>query len=501
MRDFSWHFEERFGVKMVLSKEKAALALVLICCAAFLLILAYAGHFSRYMADDYCSTDIALRYGVFGSVEYWYTTWAGHFTSFTLKGIVGTLGQGSVGFLPAWIILVWLGATAWTLNQISLLLRLRIPTLTVWVCAVMLLYAILGGTSNIIQSLYWLAANVPYTLPLVILTVFIGFFSYILRRYPDGKIPARAFIITGFLMFTAGGTSEVYVIFQTAVLGLAFIGLLATGQRQIKRSSISIVVVGILCSALAFLIILSAPGNSARQASYGVPLFLPQLIIRTLIATTAFTASDVAIYSPIPLLVTLVLSMLFVQEFSSSELQNKLTRRKVRILLALSSGIALVLIFVCIGPPLYAYVHDAIPSDRVLFIPHVVLVCTVAFWGCVMGLGLRRGRSKAQSSLSSIALAVMAILVLIGPIAATLKTANRLPDYQVYANEYDQRDREIREAAAGGVQDVKVNTLSVDMAYLGGIDIIGADPRGWVNICAAGYYGVKSLVALERVNE
>ena len=76
-------------------------------------------------------------------------------------------------------------------------------------------------------------------------------------------------------------------------------------------------------------------------------------------------------------------------------------------------------------------------------------------------------------------------------------TAPRVYDkiqlYEVRANAWDVRQQMIFEAKADGQADVTVPQF--DSVY--GITELKPDPESWVNICAAQYYGVKSITAIE----
>ncbi len=60
--------------------RKVTPALLLAALLLPLLAMAYAGLYSRYMADDYCTTWRALSDGVIGSALWWYNNWGGRFT-------------------------------------------------------------------------------------------------------------------------------------------------------------------------------------------------------------------------------------------------------------------------------------------------------------------------------------------------------------------------------------------------------------------------------------
>jgi hypothetical protein len=149
----------------------------------------------------------------------------------------------------------------------------------------------------------------------------------------------------------------------------------------------------------------------------------------------------------------------------------------------------------CIAPPLYGYSIDSIPPDRVLFLPHTILIFTAACWGCIMGMGFRQDQANIQQHIPLLVLGLILVLLVLGPMASISKVIARIPDYRLFAVQNDERDQTIRTLAASGVQDVQVKPLDVDMAYMGGLDIITLNPNHWFNVCVADYYGVKTISA------
>lgn len=480
-------------MRFSLSRLNLTQMAITLSCGTFLLLQAYAGYFSRYIADNYCDASIALSKGIIGSAAWWYNNWTGRFTFNLSIGVMGALGEKSVSIIPALILGVWFAAMLWTCYQIMQLIRAQRPFYNAILFNGIIQFAIFEGTPNIIQSLYWLVGSLTYTIPVIGLILTVGSVIYAIRQAQGGvTISPLILFAVGILTFVAGGTSEVYALMQTVILVFILLGLVMAHWSSIWRHLILLFGVGIVGSCLALIIMLSAPGNAIRQTTLIPPLTMPQLLSKTLVATAAFIATDVAIFAPIALIFTLILSLFFVQQL---EIPLTLPPSRVRSLLGISLAIALALIVTCIAPPLYAYAKDSIPPDRVLFLPHVVLIVTAAFWGCVMGLRLKRNPSSATSTLPWPVCAVVIVMIVVGPLISTGKLVNQITDYRIYAAESDNRDQTIKNAVASGVQDVKVSQLSVDMAYLGGLDIIGADPNQWVNVCAANYYAAKTITA------
>jgi hypothetical protein len=118
-----------------------------------------------------------------------------------------------------------------------------------------------------------------------------------------------------------------------------------------------------------------------------------------------------------------------------------------------------------------------------------------------MGLSVRDNQSEHQLTRFRI-LVFVAVLMIFGPGLSIWTTlVGDAPDYRIFANEWDTREYQIRAAAVAGTQDIQVAAFTVDLGKVAGLDTISSDPNQWVNVCAANYYGVKSLAVQEPVNE
>src|SRR5512140_3108459 len=84
-------------------------ALIAVASSAVLLMHAYLGTYSRFMADDYCSASVGLRLGVLRAAWFWYRTWTGRYSASVLDATFGTLGPAVTPSVTAIVLVVWLG--------------------------------------------------------------------------------------------------------------------------------------------------------------------------------------------------------------------------------------------------------------------------------------------------------------------------------------------------------------------------------------------------------
>src|ERR1043165_8797022 len=86
---------------------------VLIFIFASLLLYAYLGTFTRYMADDYCTAAALKNNGFWGTQTYWWQNWSGRYSFTFVVSFVELLGLAIVPILPALVIFLWLFSIVW----------------------------------------------------------------------------------------------------------------------------------------------------------------------------------------------------------------------------------------------------------------------------------------------------------------------------------------------------------------------------------------------------
>lgn len=463
------------------------IALILVLALPLLMHI-YNGHFSRFMADDYCTTMIGLKYGAIGGALHWYNTWSGLYTNFFIKSLIAPLGPGFAAVLPALIILSWLAATYWTTSQICALLRLQQPRITALLMSLLIVYAAIDGAPALIQSVYWLGAVIPYTGPLILLTLYIGLFIYTLTHLPEGRLPVISITVCFIITLLIGGLSEIYMTFQTAALVIAIILSWVFLPPHLKRPALSILIVSLTGAVIALIVVIAAPGTAVRQSRFEERLSLPELIVQIVGYSSAFIASALAYFAPFALLTTLSLSAISMFRTRPIELSFRLYPGRVRWLLGGSLALACILVTAAIAPGVYAV--SGPPPGRVYILTNFILVLTAAFWGCLIGFTLRAAHRR-----NALVIAAAAFILVLGPGASIWRSANLASKLSVYAAEWDEQDRQIRVQAAEGSEDVVVKPLSVDLPQLIGLDTIGSDALLGANPCAAAYYGVQTLIA------
>lgn len=105
-------------MKLTFSRRNLILGILAVSFIGYLLSQAYLGTFMRFVADDYCHAEIALREGVIGSTLYWYYNWTGRFVNFALVGMIDLWGRPIAPFIPGLVLTIWLLILTWSAYQI-----------------------------------------------------------------------------------------------------------------------------------------------------------------------------------------------------------------------------------------------------------------------------------------------------------------------------------------------------------------------------------------------
>jgi hypothetical protein len=468
-------------------------ALLLVVFLLPVLAHVYAAHYTRYIADDYCVAEKVASEGVIGAHDDFREHWSGRFTYFLVTGALMSAGVGAYSLVPSLLIVLWLVGLWWALAQLAALLHLQHPGYSAALLSAIFAYTVLEGTPNIVQSVYWVTAATTYLLPVVLFTFYAGLTIFTFKRPLPTWQTALSLVLGDAMLFAAVGFSETYAALQIAALGVALVWAIKRAPETVRRRLVGWLIVGMVCSLVSVALVMIAPGNAVRAAMF--PPRAPPLTVawRTIYVTLAFVASAAVLFSPLPLLVSLLVSGALGYRAALPETLGKFPSRRVRPLLALSAGIAILLVATCIFPSIY--VLSVAPPTRIYMLPLLAMAGVAMAWGLLMGMGIQHDDPRRRLARSKPMAALLALLIAVGPAYATIRTLARSRDFATFAAEWDARDQMLRQAAANGATNAQVARLSVDMSTAAGLESVDAEPAGEMNGCAARYYGLASLVA------
>ena len=454
--------------------------------AAFLsnlLVHAYLGIYSRFIADDYCSAGIARRFGVLRAVWYWYLNWTGRYSASALDAIAGLLGPQVTPLVTALVLAVWLAVLTYAAVILSGRSS-RLGALHSFLLALTLLYLTVSLSPNVPQSLYWGQGMRSIVPPLILSAAYAAILAAFSRKQWRPTQHALWLLLGFVLTMFAGGLNETFAAVQLAVLVFALAMTLLTTHSEFGRRSTHFLIAGAAGAALAVVLVMIAPGNAYRQAFYPTP---PGLLDMLGISIPGFVAFLSRPFSS-PESWSSIAGAIGVSAFLGTR-AAPLKRGPWLAPLILALGLAFS--FLCFLPAAYG-LSDA-PPERTLMIPAYILSVALMLAGLIAGAQLASALPNGAPR-ESIALALIAIAAVASVGSAALSNARLLADrdaYAAYAAHWDQTNAQIISAQDSGKEQVLIATMS----NWAGLNEPNDNPKFWVNVCYRQYYGIEVLAA------
>jgi hypothetical protein len=337
---------------------------------------------------------------------------------------------------------------------------------------------------NLYQVLYWKSAMFPYLTPLIFMTWMLAFFFKIFREKNQS---VSAGIGLGLLCILAGGFSETAALWQFGIWGFLFI--LCYFYRRDNFVPIKILAFPIAGSLVAILIMAMSPANASQLATFKRP-DLVGLIYYSLIYAFDFIRTTLS-GMILPFLIVGCFGGLFAFH-TSTIVKSNLKSLLIKIVL-----IVLFCYFSCVAVTLPTMLAmSAYPGDRALFPALFTLVITVFLlgWlvtGYVLSLDIPMVRTGAGVLAIGVGVFLLFYLVRTAP-----RVYSDLSASQHRAEAWDVRHLSIIAAKNKGDKQIIVP------AFDSIAQILELYPQGgfWVNSCAARYYGVEGISAVEGYN-
>jgi hypothetical protein len=474
--------------------------LIILLCVTFAIPLVSYGLMGSYMrssGDDYCYGMVLTQHGFWNAQIYSYlheTVYHSNRYSLTLLNHISDLmGPRGAGVYPGLAVVGWVFGLTLTLIGVAKWTHLSIFQTEALLYAEAIVFFSLYQAPILPQILYWRAAMFGYLAPLVLNAILVGgFFSSLSSK----KFSWISAVFAVFIALLAGGCTETGAVVQF-FLWIVVGGIIIWRKRKGAIGSIEaahgfwligIILIGTILSAL----LLALSPNSQRLMS--LQSEKPNLITVGLDSARYSMLFIQGVFHgvPVPNLINFLLFIIlgFINAFHSKVQEREYCSHFVRILLAYLVGYGLMVASIV---PI-VLTQGGYPSQRVLFIPSVILVMAVSFTGWIVGriiYGLLNLRIK-RMSIILISSMIVAGMIGLYPIYATRNVVADWPKYKKWSQFWDRRDQEIRAAKARGVLDIEIMVLDhiiPDVAEL------NENPANWYNSCAAGYYGVRSIRA------
>jgi hypothetical protein len=425
------------------------------------------------------------------------------------------------------------------------------------VSAEILVFLTLYTASDRIQILYWRAGSLTYLAPLV---VFPYLLTLIFWHIQQQRISWGALLATLVLAWAVAGFCETAAVSQMGLLGMATVAVAALKgfeHRSIKGMTWTLGAAW-LGTLAAVALLLSSPANGPRFAgSYQTPPNFLAAFVSTLNGTILYFKLTFY-WFPLTSLFTLLFFGAMAYLGSSITQTNLSSIKRI----GLWGAGLLVVAYLWIAASMFPsfFIESSFPSGRAQLMARWVVFLALAGTGIVLGLGLRWAVVRKNWNWLPLAIALLGVSTLVsavlglpsGPEPSYLEIRSFLATYtgslllgiviagwvvfvlsrwagqnfgrnfgvilglaallllqpvvaakNVYADLaplsdrailWDLRDAQIRQLAESE-KNVTVHALD----SLDGITELQDSPLNWVNRCAAWYYHLDSLRAIEPV--
>jgi hypothetical protein len=453
-----------------------------------LLIYIHKGFASRYWADDYCFSAFLKIKGFFGGLNEFYSTTSNRFGAYFLVAVSEVFGSTAIQFLPGFVIILLIVGCAWNYYSIFGLVKLTDSKLIALLFALISVFFLLLEAPNLFQSVYWRSGMVSYFAPLVLFAFITGCLLWLSEDKKKVSSIVIIIAICSILAFIAAGTSETYAAFQTSFLVFFLLFWFVFKRKNKKYQQFYVLIGVIITSFIAMLIMVAAPGNHLRM-----DLFHQAGDLGTIFQLSVTFAFDFISQSlrGLPIPIGVCFGIVFILAYHLSAYNNeKIMPGKTVLWLIIIPLIAFILIIAICAPTVYGML--TYPEERVLMIARFVMVIAGVFWAGAAGIGSHIFMDRiVDTCLVSI---VILGLFWVYPIRESIRVWNSLSTDLNRAVIWDRRQDLIFNAKIQGQLSITIPAMN----SIEGVSELSFDPQFWVNQCAAQYYGLNSIIAIEK---
>jgi len=449
--------------------------LLLIPSAIVLSLHGYLGSFTRFISDDFCSSYLANRFGMFRYIWFWFLNFGGRFSAIAADWFIVPIGPDGVRFVPPIILFLWLVIT--TVATFSLLRTFagEQNILVSLSLSSFLLFVTLLISPNVEQSLYWWNGMRTYILPILVFTFTIIIFVWMQEKWTSPKNIWFGSLVSFILALGCGGFNETFTTVQFTLIALILFISLISKKIHFSSPSFLFLMAAMLGTVTALTIMFIVPGRANRQ-SYFTPT--QDLISAFIIALWSFitylrelTGSAAKIAGILALFLgTILIGM---------EAKNSQQNTPWLSILALLSGFILVL--VSFFPA--AYSMSEAPPTRTQIIPSFFMMICLMLSGYAGGHWLK-SRIIIPSVPHLLLIAFVLCLSFFSAWVNATSLYSKRSIYSDYAKKWDAMNLQILQAKDSGKESITISRLN----NWAGLEEPSDNPKYWVTVCYSAYY-------------
>lgn len=466
--------------------ERLFAALGITIFTAGLALFGYTGLFARLWADDYCYSGFIKTYGWWQGIVQWYLSAGTRFSTIATVGLVDVFGIAETPLQPGLLLIFWVAAWFYLLLQASQVAGWKVEKSWLFLIALAQVYFVTLLAPDRIQTIYWRVATLHYAFPLPWLMLHFAFILKYLRS--RSWVRFWPLFLAGVSAFYIAGQSETTSFMQAAIFG---VGLLASWfllKGSVRSRAAGLMAVSLTATIVVMAIMFLSPDNDRHLEG-----MLPPDNLWLIIPVAFRYVFDFIFYSIrgqiIPYLAFFGLSLavsLLIQIHSRIELSNRSW------LSGVGGTLALMVLFIFSSFAPSAYANLQYPGVRALMPGCFLLLFGLSLTAFFLVSGMIKISRQVGTGWLRTGALLLLVLSVLYPLRPVPYLLNELETMSVWAERWDARDQEIREAKANGIVDVQVRQIEV----IRNLEDLGPDPGIWVNICAARFYGVRTITAI-----
>jgi hypothetical protein len=440
----------------------------------------YLGSYSRFIADDFCSSAVARSQGILRGSIYWYINWNGRFSANFLDSLFGYLGPRATPYATGLVVTAWFIVLAIAVVQIT-----EARLLEGCIIAAMVLFAALHVIPLVGQSLYWGQGMRSVVPPLILGTAYLALIAN--RSKSATRLKPLWFITAVVVTFIAVGFAETYFAVQTAAIIFALV-IPVVFKRYAppnRRNYFVLLIAGLAGSLAGGLIMFVAPGNKFRQNAFPPPPAPPELLSISLRGLSDFF--DLVVLAPGKRFIWAGLILCgFIFGLQVLRRREESSARHAVWTLLWLPVVGFVLVLACWVP--MAWGTSLTLAYRTFIIPAYVAVCVVTCWAYIAGRACRGVLFAHRTLALATALSLVGLLAFAVYAAKFTRDMWQLrPLFAGNARRWDEREQTIQRARSQGLPYAVV----LRQHNWAALDEIAVDPKiTWLTKCVQDYYGI-----------
>lgn len=246
--------------------QKLAIAVIFAVSLTPLLLFSYLGMHSRPLSDDHCHIYSAKQLDFVEYLIYWRGRIDGSYSDYMARSLLSPLDTEVTKLFPSILIGVWILSTSALLAKGLKLLRVqRYRRVIALVLSMQLVTAICSGLYSE-TALYWYAASVKYSAPMISLTFYFLLLLHAARG-PLGRRKKQLITLAGGLLcFISAGFAETLSIALFVSLSILLSALWARSRGVYFQRCFPILAASWFAVIASMLLMITAPGVAERMA-------------------------------------------------------------------------------------------------------------------------------------------------------------------------------------------------------------------------------------------